>query len=110
MYLLNKTSDFPEKVVSPIDTWIKAKYFFFFFLHGFGVRGLHKTISKPLEIWLWVLGIHVPRLALIWKLEDRDEKKHITLAGSVTKEMNNIRLSMSFNELFNAFQSVNHSA
>lgn len=75
MYLLNVTVDFSEKAIQALDTKIKAKYYFFFFLHGHGVRDLHITITKPLEIWLWILGLHVPRLALIWKQEDIDEKK-----------------------------------
>lgn len=81
-------------------------FFLFFFWHGFGVRDLHVIITKPSEIWLWVLGFRVPRLALIWELEDGDEKKHIKLAGSMSKEMNNIRLSMSFTELLEAFQRI----
>lgn len=106
MYLPNETSDFSEKAVQALDTQIKAKYYFFFFWHGFGVRDLHVIITKPSEIWPWVLGLRVPRLALIWELEDRDEKKHVTLAGSVSKEMNSIRLSMSFTELLEAFQRI----
>lgn len=66
MYLLNVTVDFSEKAIQALDTKIKAKYYFsFFFLHGHRVRDLHVTITKPLEIWLWILGLHVRRLALI---------------------------------------------
>lgn len=57
------------------------------FLHGFGDRDLHITITRPLGIWLWVLGLHIPRLALIWELKDIDEKMHIKQARSFTKEM-----------------------
>lgn len=84
----------------------KSKILLFFFWHGFGFRDLYVIITKPSEIWLWVLGLRVPKLALICELEDRDEQKHTKLAGSVSKEMNNMRLSMSFTELLEAFQRI----
>lgn len=81
MYLLNATSGFSEKAIQALDTYIKANTFFFSPTHRFVVRDLHVIITERLQIWLWVLGLHVPRLALIGELEDRDEKKHTELAG-----------------------------
>lgn len=86
MHLLKETEDFSEKDIQALVTHIKAKYYYVF-LHGFGVRDLPITITKPLGIWLWVLGLHIPRLALIWELKDIDEKVHIKQARSFTKEM-----------------------
>lgn len=45
------------------------------FLHEIWVRDTHRTIAKSLVIWFRILELNVARLAQIWELEDRAEKK-----------------------------------